>query len=199
MGYHRAGFDVVGVDIEKQPRYPFTFVQADALEYVSAHWSEFDVIHASPPCQHYSTFTPLRFRGDHPDLIAAVRAALRLTEKPYVIENVSGARFELDNPFMLCGSMFGLPIWRHRWFEIWPARMVMTPTCQHNFKPVLITDHGGPNANGWGKPRKHTPTSVKRAAAGIDWMTEDELSEAVPPTYTQFIGAHLLAPLAVSA
>jgi DNA (cytosine-5)-methyltransferase 1 len=191
MGYHRAGFEVVGVDIKPQPRYPFEFHQADALEYAAAHGHEFDVIHASPPCQAYSCFTPLAHRDNHPDLIAVTRDLLRSIGKPYIIENVTGARHLLDNPLLLCGSMVGLNVWRHRYFEVWPPVLLLTPPCRHDFKPVLITDHGGPNANGIGKPRKRTPIDIKRQAAGIDWMTEAELSEAIPPAYTEFIGRHL--------
>lgn len=195
MGYHRAGFDVVGVDIAPQPHYPFAFVQADALAYVAEHGHEFDAIHASPPCQAYSTFTPLTHRDNHPDLIAPTRELLRATGKPYVIENVGGARHLLNNPLMLCGSMVGLPIWRHRYFEIWPELLMLVPSCRHDFRPVLITDHGGPNANGPGKPRKRTPVDVKRSAIGIEWMTEAELTEAIPPAYTEFIGRQLIACL----
>lgn len=195
-GYMLAGFDVTGVDIAPQPRYRGDrFVQADALEYVAAHGHEFDCIHASPPCQAYSTFTPHRYRNNHPDLIEPTRKVLLATGKPFVIENVNGARHLLHNPMVLCGSMFGLSFWRHRRFEIHPWRLWLLPPCQHNFKPVMITDHGGPNAGGWGKPRKQTPIAIKRAAAEIDWMSESELSQAIPPAYTHWIGRHLLEAL----
>jgi DNA (cytosine-5)-methyltransferase 1 len=198
-GYQRAGFYVVGVDIEPQPHYcGDEFIQADALDYLAtADLSRYAAIHASPPCQAYSTFTPLSHRANHPDLIDLVRMQLWATGKPYVIENVSGARMLLDNPVMLCGSMFGLTFWRHRYFEIYPPQLHLLPPCQHNFKPVLITDHGGPNGNGKGKPRTRTPIDVKRAAAGIDWMTEMELSEAIPPAYTEWIGQHLMEAIEV--
>ena len=197
-GYQRAGFYVVGVDNRPQPHYcGDEFVQADALEYAAAHGREFDAIHASPPCQAYSTFTPLTYRRNHADLIASTRELLQVTGKPYVIENVGGARYLLNNPFMLCGSMVGLPIWRHRYFELWPSILLLVPPCRHDFKPVLITDHGGPNANGPGKPRKRTPVSVKRDAIGIDWMTEAELTEAIPPAYTFYIGTQLMQRLMV--
>lgn len=196
MGYHRAGFEVVGVDIAPQPHYPFEFHQSDALQYLAAHGHEYDAIHASPPCQAYSEFTPLTHRGNHPDLIEPTRAALEALGKPYIIENVAGARKLLINPLMLCGSMFELPIERHRYFETkpnfiriqWGERLY----CQHKPHPVLITDHGGPNGNGWGKPRKRTPVARKREAIQIDWMTEEELSESIPPAYTEFIGKHLM-------
>jgi DNA (cytosine-5)-methyltransferase 1 len=118
VGYHRAGFEVVGVDINPQPRFPFEFHQGDAIEYIREHGHEFDVIHASPPCQRFSEATPMERRDKHPDLIAPTREAMQATGKPYVIENVENARAELANPVKLCGTMFGLPIWRHRYFEI---------------------------------------------------------------------------------
>jgi DNA (cytosine-5)-methyltransferase 1 len=194
-GYHRAGFDVTGVDIEPQPRFPFAFVQADALEYLAAHGHEYDVIHASPPCQHYSEMTPLRFRDRHADLIAPTRQLLIETGRPYIIENVPNARRHLINPVMLCGSMFGLPIFRHRYFETSWGLMFAPFSCCHDYKPVLITDHGGPNANGPGKPRKRTPVEDKRAAAGLEWMTEAEITDAIPPAYTEWLGRQALAQL----
>lgn len=193
VGYQMAGFHVTGIDHKPQPRYAGdVFIQADALEYLAEHGSEFDAIHASPPCQGYSEITPLAHRQNHPDLIAPTRDLLRATGKPYVIENVEGARMRMRDPLMLCGSMLGLPIWRHRYFEIWPETLLLVPPCRHDFNPILITDHGGPNANGPGKPRKRTPVEVKRAAAGIDWMTEVELSQAIPPAYTEWIGRWLM-------
>jgi len=192
MGYHRAGFEVVGVDIAKQPHYPFEFHQADALEYLAEHGQEFDVIHASPPCQRYSTFTPNRCKGNHADLIGTTRELLMASGKPFVIENVPGARALLRTPLLLCGSMLGLHIWRHRYFELWPDMLILTSPCRHDFRPVMITDNGGPNGNGWGKPRKRTPIAVKREAADIDWMTGTEITEAIPPAYTEFIGRYLL-------
>ncbi len=126
MGYHRAGFDVVGVDIEPQPRYPFEFHQADALEFLAAHGHEYDAIHASPPCQAHSVITK-RWKGrseQHPQLIAPIRTLLNAIGKPYTIENVVGARAYLRKPLMLCGTMFGLEtpqgnqLQRHRLFEL---------------------------------------------------------------------------------
>ena len=113
-GYVRAGFKVVGVDNKCQKNYPYEFIQADALEYVRSHGHEYDVIHASPPCQAYSCLTPARYKHNHADMIDETRDALEESKKPFVIENVSGARHKLKSPLMLCGSMFGLPIRRHR-------------------------------------------------------------------------------------
>lgn len=209
MGYHLAGFtEIVGVDIKPQPRYPFTFAQADALEYLAAHGQEFDVIHASPPCQFYSEATPTAYREGHPDLIAITRAGLQATGKPYVIENVENARSELVNPIKLCGSMFGLPIWRHRYFEIHPPVFLLTAPCNHNRcpiaatinqrarlvqVPVLCTGGGdGQRAN----RKTHRPRGKVeeiRWAMGIDWMVQEELTEAIPPAYTEWLGQRILS------
>ena len=193
MGYHRAGFDVVGVDIKPQPHYPFEFHQGDALEYCAAQGGEFDVIHASPPCQRYSVETPMAFRSNHADLIAPVRNIMIATGKPYVIENVTNARRILVNPLMLCGSMFGLGVWRHRWFEV-SCGLVMSPrTCNHSNIPVLVT--GTPRRRGY--PRVDPPIAARRDAMGIDWMVTSEIDQAIPPAYTKYIGAQLMRALGV--
>lgn len=188
MGYYRAGFDVVGVDIKPMPRYPFEFHQADALEYCAAHGEEFDAIHASPPCQHYSEANPIEKRILSPDLIGAVREVLIATGKPYVIENVENARKHLVNPFMLCGSMFGMKIWRHRYFE--SVMFLMSPaSCQHRDRPITLYPGSNARAN-----RNHPIPSIieSRYAMGIDWMIGEEIREAIPPAYTEFIGRHML-------
>lgn len=115
-GYWQAGFDVVGVDIEPQKRYPFTFIQADALEYLARHGGEYDAIHASPPCQAFSKMKnpDKAHRKAHPDLVDPVRELLMRTGRPYIIENVPGA--PLLSPVTLCGSQFGLKVYRHRVF-----------------------------------------------------------------------------------
>jgi DNA (cytosine-5)-methyltransferase 1 len=205
MGYHRAGFDVVGVDNRPQPHYPFEFYQADALEFCAQHGAEYDVIHASPPCQAYSEATPVLYRALHPDLIAPTRDALQATGHPYVIENVESARALLVNPVMLCGTMFLLPIWRHRYFELFPRVFVLVHPCNHNRTPVeidgiqlqvpvLCTGGGdGQRAN----RKTHRPRGKVcdiRLAMGIDWMVQSELTEAIPPAYTEFIGRQLITP-----
>jgi len=215
IGYHRAGFDVVGVDIKPQPRYPFEFHQADALEYVSEHGAEFDAIHASPPCQLYSTMTKGRWKDrEHPDLIKPVRDLLVASGKPYVIENVEGAREKLVNPIMLCGTMFGLQtkhgsqLRRHRYFEC-SNFFILTPTCQHNNGSVIGVYGGGQNParkrpatiGVWGHAGRdgliQFGTQDRRDAMGIDWMSGDELAEAIPPAYTEFIGKNLIESLKV--
>lgn len=191
MGYYRAGFDVVGVDIKPQPRYPFEFIQADAMTF---SLDGFDAIHASPPCQHYSAMT--RVRGEavvnsHPDLVGATRLRLIESGKSWVIENVVGA--PLSNTLMLCGSMFPpLEVRRHRLFE--GDVPVFTPSCNHSIKAVPVYGHSGAGANS-GRERKRGRTNGVadwKRAMGIDWMTGSELAEAIPPAYTEYIGRHLL-------
>lgn len=194
-GYQQAGFYVVGVDIKAQPRYSGDeFHQADALEFIAAHGREFDVIHTSPPCQSFSWVTPKAHKPKHPDLIAPVRQLLQGTGKPYVIENVGGARAQLINPVKLCGSMFSLKTHRHRYFEIYPNVLLLTPPCQHDFEPLLVTTAG---SNSRAIREKGNYKSVKNAALayGIDWMNCEELKEAIPPAYTKWIGGRLLARL----
>ena len=188
MGYALAGYAVTGVDIALQSRYPFTFVLCDALEYLEAHGHKYDLIHASPPCQGYSNLTPEAHKDKYPKLIPALREILRRLGKPYVIENVAGARHELENPVMLCGSMFGLRTRRHRWFETnFP---VSAPcACDHSTLPLLVT-----TASKASRAKRHAlgipPKSVKNApqAYGIGWMSSDGLKEAIPPAYTRHIG-----------
>jgi DNA (cytosine-5)-methyltransferase 1 len=192
MGYHRAGFDVVGVDIEPQPRYPFPFIRADALEVVWAIGGMFDAIHASPPCQR---FTAYRRRGagvgdSYADLIEPTRAALDATGRPWVIENIPGA--PLRNPMTLCGSSFGLNVRRHRLFE--SNVPMLAPPCDHGWqKPRFPQATNRTNLRStvevgvW-----RIPLDTQRAAMGIDWMELQELSEAIPPAYTCFIGGQIL-------
>lgn len=185
MGYYRAGFEVVGVDIKPQPRFPFEFHQANALEF---SLDGFDFIHASPPCQGYSHLTPAVNRGDHAKLIPDVRKLLESSGKPWVIENVQGARHELRNPVMLCGSMFNLRTQRHRWFEC-NFNLAAPGPCDHSVMPLLVT-----TASKASRAKRHAlgmkPKTVLNAPAayGIDWMTFNGLKECIPPAYTRYIG-----------
>ncbi|GAB2666450.1 DNA cytosine methyltransferase [Nocardia goodfellowii] len=190
MGYYRAGFDVVGVDVEPQPRYPFEFHQAEALAFLDDHASEFDAYHASPPCQLYTLAHRLRART-HPDLIGPVRDAfLRLAgAKPWVIENVPGA--PLRNPVMLCGTMFeGLRVYRHRIFE---SNIVLRQP-EHPRHTAPLRKMGRPPEPGefMHVVGNFSGVSQARQAMGIDWMSRDGLREAIPPAFTRSIGKHLL-------
>lgn len=194
MGYHRAGFEVVGVDIKPQPHYPFEFHQADAMTYPL---EGFDAIHASPPCQAYSTAT--RDRQSHPDLYAPIRAQLEQKGVPYVIENVIGAPYH--HGAFLCGTMFGLEadgewIRRHRNFET--SWLIWQPQCHHRRDIKAITVTGKCYLTVTKDCARHSrqPTfATAQRAMGIDWMTRQELSQAIPPAYTEWIGHQLMAVL----
>ncbi|WP_067811556.1 DNA cytosine methyltransferase [Nocardia beijingensis] len=189
-GYHRAGFDVVGVDIAPQPRYPFTFHQGDALEFLAAHGHEFDVVHASPPCQRYSPLAALYPDREYPDLVAATRTALLAVGAPFVIENVMPAPLDLARSITLCGSMFGLRTYRHRRFE---SNVTLRPPAHpaHTAR-TATTNRRQRWAEGWNvSVTGHIGTYVGPEAMGIDWMTGDELCQAIPPAYTHHIGAQL--------
>jgi DNA (cytosine-5)-methyltransferase 1 len=191
MGYHRAGFDVTGVDIAPQPRYPFAFIQGDALE----EWfdlSTIAAIHASPPCQEHMRGG---LAGEHDTgwMLDQTRAMLEELGKPWVIENVPGAPMRAD--YQLCGSQFGLPIRRHRWFETSWHGFSLMPPCDHSRPVVGVYGHPHGKAGAW---PGMLPGSLEdwSVAMGIDWMTGNELSQAIPPAYTEYIGAQLLAHLA---
>lgn len=195
MGYHRAGFDVVGVDIAPQRHYPFAFHRRDAVEFLRIHGKRFDAIHASPPCQAFTNAQ--RIQGnDHPDLIEPTRELLLELGKPYVIENVVGA--PLLDPVLLCGSMFdGLQTYRHRLFE--SNFDIQVP--EHPAHVARLTKMGRTPIEGEFMHVVGNFSGVKkaRAAMGIDWMVRDELREAIPPAYTEFIGRQMLAQIGVHA
>lgn len=196
MGYHRAGFEVVGVDIAPQPNYPFEFHQGDALEFIAEHGHEFDVVHASPPCQFATAYR--RRRGvavDAVNLIPATRRAVVEAGLPYVIENVEQARAHLLGPVRYCGSSFGLDVRRHRLFEA--SLPLAAPGCDHSWQSPRFP----PATNRTNLRRTvevgvyRIPLAVQRAAMGIDWMQLAELSQAIPPAYTEHIGSQLLTLL----
>jgi DNA (cytosine-5)-methyltransferase 1 len=192
MGYHRAGFEVVGVDIKPQPHYPFEFYQADALTYPL---DGFDVIHASPPCQAYCALRHLRPERDYPDLIVATRGRLIRSDVFYVIENVPKA--PLIDPVRICGSWFGLRVRRHRMFE---SNSPIDGTCCNHVlqgRPIDVSGTGGRRINRrqndhGGNTNKPRNIKEAREAMGIDWMTRYELSQAIPPAYTEFIGRQII-------
>jgi len=194
MGYHRAGFDVYGIDINPQPHYPFHFIRYNALDLLPNYWWSVDAVHASPPCQAYSAATVMHDRDKYDDLIAPTRELLEASGLPYVIENVVGA--PLVEPVELCGSMFGMErIRRHRLFESNVALSAPGP-CRHDLqRDVLsVTGHGeGGSHRGGTKRGAHWGQAERRKAMGIDWMNRAELALSIPPAYTEFIGAQLLA------
>ena len=194
MGYHRAGFDVTGVDINPQPRYPFTFIQADVMTLDPEFIRSFDAVHASPPCQGYTTMNQRwsETRECLPLLIENVREMIQC--RPYVIENVPGARNDLINPVQLCGSFFGLEVRRHRLFET--PILLLVPECDHpdNEIPVYGKMDGRRlwTRTDGSELRAPKNLEVARSAMGIDWMEWDELTQAIPPAYTNFIGKQLM-------
>lgn len=195
-GYMLSGFHVTGVDIKPQPRYPFTFVQADALEYLAAHGHEFDVIHASPECQGYSAVARMPWVHTRQQLIPYVRVALEATSKPYVIENVPGSQKHLRPSVILCGLSFGLHVLRHRHFET--SHLLFGPPECPGHRGIRIGENGyvcvaGHGDSGRGRiPRDHRNKASWQHAMSIDWMTMEEMAQAIPPAYTEWIGRQLL-------
>ena len=187
MGYSRAGFDVVGVDIDPQPNYPLRFHQRDALDFLEVHGKRFDAVHASPPCQAFTNAQRIQ-KNDHPDFLTPIREMLLELGKPFVIENVVGA--PLRDPIMLCGPMFGLETYRHRLFE---SNVTLTAP-EHPAHDVKQTKMGRRPIAGQYMQIVGNFTGAARAreVMGMPWASRDELREAIPPAYTEFIGAQLL-------
>jgi DNA (cytosine-5)-methyltransferase 1 len=201
-GYADAGFEVVGVDKNPQPNYPYEFHQCDAIEYLNAHWREFDAVHASPPCQFGTGVQNLgkARNGTYPvhvNLIPQTRKALSWTTLPYVIENVAGARKHLTNPVMLCGAYFDLKVYRHRFFEC-NFKVEQPPHTPHNDSTPSAGNGKSPkgfiSVCGSGGVRGMNSTEILSYwsyAMGINWMTRQGLAEAVPPKFTEYIGGWL--------
>lgn len=203
VGYHRAGFDVVGVDLKPQPRFPFAFILGDALDVLATSGRYFAAIHASPPCQAHTTMSN-RWRGQggkadaHEKLIGVTRALLEGVGRPFVIENVPGARRELRTPVTLHGGMFGLRVHRPRLFD---ASFPLTaPEGQPVRDPIGVYGkaHDGrrlfTRADG-SIQRAARSLDEGRDAMGVDWMEWRELAESIPPAYTEHVGRQLLAAL----
>lgn len=187
-GYQQAGFHVTGVDIVDQPRYAGDeFHQADAMTWPL---DGYDAIHASPPCQAYTTGGRAAKDGRHPDLLPTIRQRLATTGTPYVIENVPGAPMRAD--IILCGSMFGLPVRRHRWFETNIGLPPWTLGCNHSQPVTGVYGHPHGDAGAWPGMLPST-LATWSTAMGIEWMTVAELTNAIPPAYTEWIGHQLLA------
>lgn len=194
-GYQDAGFYVVGVDISPQPNYcGDEFHQADVLEvlghpYDAGMSNRFAAIHASPPCQAWTSAATNR-RSDHPELIEPTRKMLKRIGLPYVIENVAGA--PLPSAFMLCGSTFGLPIIRHRFFEC-PQITLIPPQCGAK-RTGRATDHG-PQYAPYGRKKWRARWREEVMPVVWPWMTLEESGQAIPPAYTEYIGRRLLASI----
>lgn len=196
VGYARAGFEVIGVDLVAQRNYPFEFIQADALTFPLDGYA---AIHASPPCQAFTSLKGMHNAKHHDDLLTPIRARLIASGLPFVIENVEGA--PMRNHVTLCGSSLRLgtsdgsaELRRHRHFETnFP---VMVPPCAHGWASRVIGVYGG-----HGRDRRRIESTQdftvceRREAMGIDWMTGAELSQAIPPAYTEHIGGYLMAAL----
>lgn len=198
-GYHRAGWRIIGVDIKPQPRYPFEFIRADALMF---DLSAADAVHASPPCQFATLLKHAPGGRDHPNLIPATRERLLGAGVPYVIENVEPARAWLRDPILLCGTMFGLKaqgceLRRHRLFQC--SFPISPPACAHTDGPVIGVYGGHARrraAKHGGRGTKDVWIGGHSAACAeamdMEGCTLNEMSEAIPPPYTEFIGRAML-------
>ncbi len=211
VGYHRAGFEVVGVDIAMQKNYPFEFHQGDALEFLAAHGREFDAIHASPPCQAFTQMSA-RYRGkggladSRPNLLTPTLETLAKMPHPWIVENVPGARRLMGRVTILHGGMFGLGVNRPRLFE--SNYLLLAPTAQRTVEPIgvygkldgrIVWRNGGnyragvPGSASRSVIRVARTLEEGRRVMGIDWMEWSELREAIPPAYTEYLGKQLLA------
>ncbi|MBU1567756.1 MAG: DNA cytosine methyltransferase [Proteobacteria bacterium] len=208
MGLHRAGFEVTGVDVNQQPRYPFEFILGDAL---AQDLSGYDFVWASPPCQAYCALNTMPNRREHEKLIPAVRALLKEWGGPWIIENVAGARRELIDPVMLCGSMFdlesnGYQVRRHRYFES-NVKLNVPMGCNHG---ALTMGIYGAKVRDIAKEKRHyskpketrgkpygvvLPQSWGFEAMGVDWMNIKEASECIPPAFSEFLGRQVISHL----
>lgn len=202
MGYHRAGFEVVGVDLVHQPDYPFEFIQGDALSYLVNHWHEFDAVHASPPCQASTALTKGTNKGRmYVNLIPETRRLLAATGLPTVMENVQGS--DLRRDLTLCGEMFGLGVLRHRYFEV-ENFTVEAPAHKPHRGRVRGWRHGtyfdGPYVAVYGDGGGKGSVEEWQTAMGIDWTNDRKsIAEAIPPAYTHFLGTQLLDRLETAA
>lgn len=203
-GYTIAGAEVVGVDLANQPHYPYRFIRGDVFDVLASPWfnaRSFDLIHASPPCQHYSDLAHRNGNADaHPDLIGPVREILQALDVPYVIENVESA--PLEDPVTICGKSLGLGVGdyrlrRHRLFEASFPILAPTCWCPEDPRPIIDVSGGGPThaprLDGKGGRTYKGTVAEKRAAMGIDWMTGSEIVEAIPPAYGEIVGLSFLA------
>lgn len=206
-GYHHAGFDVTGIDIVARPNYPHTFIQGDAVDYIRAHGHEYDLIHTSPPCQSKCALTvgtnaSRGWGGEHVDLVAPTRAALEAAGRPYVIEQPDG-KADVRKDISLCGEMFGLGVLRHRNFELGGWSMSRPVHVKHRGR-VRGWRHGayfdGPYVAAYGSGGGKASIAEMQAAMDITWTdVREELTEAIPPAYTELIGRRALTHLTTAA
>lgn len=190
MGLHQAGYEVIGMDIKSQPRYPFTFQRGNAFDWLEdkERLAQFDLIWASPKCQAHSNLTPTAYKSNHEIQLPRVLDLLRAQPVPYIVENVQGTQILMRDPVMLCGSMFGLDVWRHRWFEIGNVDVFfLLPSCDHSFAPVVVS--GTPRRAGI---RQEPCAAACRRALETPWMTRAEMDQAIPPAYSRFLAEHIL-------
>jgi DNA (cytosine-5)-methyltransferase 1 len=205
VGFHRAGFDVTGVDITPHPDYPFELIVDDAMNWVTDPYrlNQFDVVAGSPPCPRFSSITPTHTRNDHPDHLTPTLAALRAWGGMWVVENVP--RAPLPGAVTYCGKAMGLPhLRRHRLFA--SSVFLMSPGCACDRGPAfgVYGDHGDltpvRRTNGTSRGNKARDVTHAQQIMGIDWMTHwDDLADAIPPAYTEHIGGQLLAALDAAA
>lgn len=193
MGLHRAGYEVTGVDLYPQPRYPFNFVQADALTFPL---EGYDLIWASPVCKRFSSATRTAGTSEMwPDQIAPIRERLEAAGVPYIIENVQGA--PLINAVMLCGAQFGLQTYRHRYFE--SNVLLLVPPHPRHDAPVVKMGRP-PTAGQFINPVGHfSDVPYARRALGIPWMGQSELAQAIPPAYSEYLGRQVAGQGRVAA
>jgi len=188
-GLQQAGYHVTGVDSRLQPHYcGDAFIQGDAFDYLARDLSDYDLIWASPACQGHSILTPTRYKGNHEIQLPRVLELLRGQLVPYIVENVEGAQMYMHDPIMLCGSMFGLEIWRHRWFELGNTdAFFLLPPCNHDGHPILISGRGMRGVAKGGTRPAEPLKALKIQGIGIDWMVTKELDQAIPPAYSRFL------------
>ena len=199
VGYYNAGFDITGIDIKTQPNYPFKFIKTDAIDFLKKYGQNYDIIHASPPCQGYSKHTKPNSKhvhyskgSDEPKLLSTIRNLIP-KDKYYIMENVIGARNELLNPVMLCGNMFGLPISRHRLFESnFPIQQPLHISCRGVAKKYAIDNNiDYRDMSVCGKSRRKGCIDTWKVLTGNYWMqSAHELSESIPWVYTHYIGSN---------
>jgi DNA (cytosine-5)-methyltransferase 1 len=200
-GLQLAGYHVTGVDSTWQPRYcGDALYQDDAFAWLRGEreaLDRFDLIWASPKCQGHSVLTPARTKGDHEIQLPRVLELLRAQPVPFIVENVESTQGYMRNPVMLCGSMFGLEIWRHRWFELGNTdAFFLLPPCNHDGHPILISGRGMRGVAKGGTRPSEPLKAEKMRGIGIDWMVTKELDQAIPPAYSRFLAEQIQEVLA---